>query len=117
MVAGAEPERVMREIEEVVGIDCSYAIRASAKQVCVPAAGPYQILGQRDRRNAVHGFCCQPERRLHQACCAAFHLGGMSDDRGLSLGMKGDSLGTAELRSKVRPSCRASASMRFWRPW
>lgn len=31
--AGAEPDRVLREIEEVVGIDCSHAIRASAKMV------------------------------------------------------------------------------------
>lgn len=31
--AGAEPERVKREIEEVVGIDCSNAIMVSAKQV------------------------------------------------------------------------------------
>ena len=29
---GADPERVMREIEEVVGLDCSNAILASAKQ-------------------------------------------------------------------------------------
>lgn len=29
---GAEPERVKREIEEVVGLDCSHAIMASAKQ-------------------------------------------------------------------------------------
>ena len=31
--AGAEPERVKREIEEVVGLDCSNAIMVSAKQV------------------------------------------------------------------------------------
>ena len=31
--AGAEPERVKREIEEIVGLDCSNAIMASAKQV------------------------------------------------------------------------------------
>ena len=33
---GAEPERVCREIEEVVGLECSegQAIMASAKQVC-----------------------------------------------------------------------------------
>ena len=30
--AGAEPERVKREVEEVVGLDCSGAILASAKQ-------------------------------------------------------------------------------------
>lgn len=29
---GAEPERVIEEIEEVVGLDCSQAIRASAKE-------------------------------------------------------------------------------------
>ena len=29
---GAEPERVKREVEEVVGIDCSRALLASAKQ-------------------------------------------------------------------------------------
>ncbi len=29
---GADPERVKREIEEVVGLDCSRAIMASAKQ-------------------------------------------------------------------------------------
>lgn len=33
VVAGAEPDRVKREIEEVVGIDCSNAIMVSAKQV------------------------------------------------------------------------------------
>ena len=32
--AGAEPERVRREIEEVLGLDCSRAILASAKAVC-----------------------------------------------------------------------------------
>lgn len=33
---GAEPERVCREIEEVIGLECSdgQAIMASAKQVC-----------------------------------------------------------------------------------
>ncbi len=31
--AGAEPERVRREIEEVLGLDCSRAILASAKAV------------------------------------------------------------------------------------
>ena len=31
---GAEPERVKREIEEVIGLDCSNAIMVSAKQVC-----------------------------------------------------------------------------------
>ena len=31
-MAGAEPERVKREVEEVVGLDCSRAILASAKQ-------------------------------------------------------------------------------------
>ena len=31
--AGADPERVKREIEEVIGLDCSNAIMASAKQV------------------------------------------------------------------------------------
>lgn len=31
--AGADVERVKREIEEVIGIDCSHAICASAKQV------------------------------------------------------------------------------------
>ena len=30
---GADLERVKREIEEVIGIDCSHAICASAKQV------------------------------------------------------------------------------------
>ena len=30
---GADVERVKREIEEVIGIDCSHAICASAKQV------------------------------------------------------------------------------------
>ena len=30
--AGADPERVKREVEEVVGLDCSRAILASAKQ-------------------------------------------------------------------------------------
>ena len=30
--AGADPERVKREIEEVIGLDCSHAIMASAKQ-------------------------------------------------------------------------------------
>lgn len=30
--AGADPERVKREVEEVVGLDCSNAILASAKQ-------------------------------------------------------------------------------------
>ena len=30
--AGADPERVKREIEEVIGLDCSNAIMASAKQ-------------------------------------------------------------------------------------
>jgi GTP-binding protein LepA len=29
---GAEPERVIREIEEIIGLDCSQAIRASAKE-------------------------------------------------------------------------------------
>lgn len=29
--AGAEPERVIREIEEIIGLDCSNIIRASAK--------------------------------------------------------------------------------------
>lgn len=33
---GAEPDRVKREIEEVVGLDCSNAIMASAKQVGRP---------------------------------------------------------------------------------
>ena len=39
---GAEPERVKREIEEVIGLDCSDAIMASAKQACarVPAPRP-----------------------------------------------------------------------------
>lgn len=32
---GADPERVKREIEEVIGLDCSRAIMASAKQVGV----------------------------------------------------------------------------------
>ena len=31
--AGADVDRVKREIEEVIGIDCSNAIYASAKQV------------------------------------------------------------------------------------
>ena len=31
-MAGAEPERVRREVEEVIGLDCSNAILASAKQ-------------------------------------------------------------------------------------
>ena len=31
--AGAEPERVKKEIEEVIGLDTSNAILASAKQV------------------------------------------------------------------------------------
>lgn len=31
--AGAEPDRVKREIEEVIGLDCSNAIYASAKKV------------------------------------------------------------------------------------
>jgi translation elongation factor EF-4 len=30
-VTGAEPERVIREIEEIIGLDCSNIIRASAK--------------------------------------------------------------------------------------
>lgn len=30
---GADPDRVSREIEEVVGIDCSNPIKASAKMV------------------------------------------------------------------------------------
>lgn len=34
--SGADPERVKREIEEVVGLDCSNAILASAKQVGTP---------------------------------------------------------------------------------
>lgn len=29
--AGAEPERVKREVEEVIGLDCSGAVLASAK--------------------------------------------------------------------------------------
>lgn len=29
--AGAEPERVIREIEEIIGLDCSNIIHASAK--------------------------------------------------------------------------------------
>lgn len=29
--AGAEPERVVREIEEIIGLDCSNIIQASAK--------------------------------------------------------------------------------------
>lgn len=32
IIAGADPERVKREVEEVVGLDCSNAILASAKQ-------------------------------------------------------------------------------------
>ena len=31
--AGAEPERVKKEIEDVVGLDCKDALLASAKQV------------------------------------------------------------------------------------
>jgi pyruvate-formate lyase-activating enzyme len=31
LVPGAEPERVIREIEEIIGLDCSNIIRASAK--------------------------------------------------------------------------------------
>ena len=31
-LAGADPDRVRREVEEVVGLDCSDAIMASAKQ-------------------------------------------------------------------------------------
>lgn len=34
--AGAEPERVKKEIEEVIGLDCSNAILASAKQASSP---------------------------------------------------------------------------------
>lgn len=33
---GADVDRVKREIEEVIGIDCSNAILASAKQVSLP---------------------------------------------------------------------------------
>ena len=36
--AGADVERVKREIEEVIGIDCSNAILASAKQVSLDAS-------------------------------------------------------------------------------
>ena len=36
--AGADVERVKREIEEVIGIDCSNAILASAKQVSLEYA-------------------------------------------------------------------------------
>jgi translation elongation factor EF-4 len=32
LCTGADPERVKREVEEVVGLDCSKAILASAKQ-------------------------------------------------------------------------------------
>ena len=32
--AGADAARVKQEIEEVIGLDCSNAISASAKQVC-----------------------------------------------------------------------------------
>jgi GTP-binding protein LepA len=31
LFTGAEPERVIREIEEIIGLDCSNIIRASAK--------------------------------------------------------------------------------------
>ena len=34
-VAGAEPERVKKEIEDVVGLETSNCILASAKQACV----------------------------------------------------------------------------------
>jgi GTP-binding protein LepA len=30
--SGAEPERVIREIEEIIGLDCSNILRVSAKQ-------------------------------------------------------------------------------------
>ena len=51
--AGAEPERVKKEIEDVVGLDCKDALLASAKQVsprllcapqCVPA-WPFRLAG------------------------------------------------------------------------
>ena len=42
VLSGAEPDRVKREIEEVVGIDCSNAVMVSAKQVIAMACSRIQ---------------------------------------------------------------------------
>jgi translation elongation factor EF-4 len=36
--AGSDVERVKREVEEIIGLDCSDAIQCSAKMVGVPLA-------------------------------------------------------------------------------
>ena len=45
LCSGAEPERVKREIEEVVGLDTSNALLASAKEVQSSCQVAAQFLG------------------------------------------------------------------------
>ena len=43
MAAGADVERVKREVEEIIGLDCSDAIQCSAKMVGVYSRQPLPI--------------------------------------------------------------------------
>ena len=70
--AGADPDRVKREIEEVIGLDCSNAIMASAKQVGGAGAGAGVQGGGRGmrRQSGCYGWHAGPCATLHGARAA-----------------------------------------------
>ena len=60
---GADPDRVKREIEEVIGLDCSNAIMASAKQV------------GRDGSECVSSVSSWERQELQRCCLCTAGLG------------------------------------------